>query len=73
MARVAKLASVASLAFATATTDAQQAPAPVADSIAGAGYRDGRAAAATRGTGRYAALGAVTGFIAVAALSQGDF
>jgi hypothetical protein len=64
MAGIPRLASVAALAFVTATADAQRAPASVTDSAAVAGRRDGRAAAATRGVGRYAALGAVSGFIA---------
>jgi hypothetical protein len=64
MTRISGLASAAALAVLTATADAQRIPAPVTDSIAEAGRRDGRTAAATRGVGGYGALGGFTGFIA---------
>jgi hypothetical protein len=61
---IRKLALAAALVFVTATADAQQAAVAVSDPIAVAGRRDGRAAAATYTVGGYAALGALTGFIA---------
>jgi hypothetical protein len=65
MTRMSSLASTALVALAAATAEGQERrPAQVTDSVAEGGRRDGRAAAATRGVGGYAAAGAVTGFAA---------
>jgi hypothetical protein len=65
MTRIPRLASTTAFALAASAADAQETrPALAADSVADAGRREGRAAAAAQSVGGYVALGVLTGLAA---------